>query len=59
MQVMRAFKAKYWIGTHDEVKKGGGVVSWILKRVIPSAELNGEEWEKFVDLGNGESRVLE
>ncbi|KAI0098304.1 hypothetical protein GGR51DRAFT_432429 [Nemania sp. FL0031] len=27
----RACGAKYWIATHDEPKKGGGVVQWLLK----------------------------
>lgn len=27
-------KAKYWVATHDEVKKGGGLISWFLNRKI-------------------------
>ncbi|CZT46708.1 uncharacterized protein RSE6_07185 [Rhynchosporium secalis] len=32
LKVQRLLDAKYWIGTHDEVKKGGGLVSWFLAR---------------------------
>jgi L-ascorbate metabolism protein UlaG (beta-lactamase superfamily) len=28
----RMLKAKYWVATHDEVKKGGGFISWWLRR---------------------------
>lgn len=28
----RLLKAKYWVATHDEVKKGGGIISWWLRR---------------------------
>lgn len=30
--MQRLTKAKYWVGKHDEVKRGGGLVSWFLKR---------------------------
>jgi hypothetical protein len=36
LKVQRLLKSKYWIGTHDEVKKGGGIVSWFLDRKIIS-----------------------
>ena len=60
-------RAKYWVGTHDEVKKGGGFVSWFLRRRVWSVaealkEVSGEgDWEdvRFQELRNGESRVLE
>lgn len=62
---MEVLKAKYWVGTHDEVKKGGGLVSWILSRKVLGwkeavQEVLGEEGEnvRFEELGNGESRVL-
>lgn len=32
LKAQRLLEAKYWIGTHDEVKKGGGIVSWFLNR---------------------------
>lgn len=36
LKVQRLLGAKYWIGTHDEVKKGGGIVSWFLDRKVVS-----------------------
>ncbi|KAF2127878.1 hypothetical protein P153DRAFT_432322, partial [Dothidotthia symphoricarpi CBS 119687] len=27
----RVLRARYWVATHDEVKKGGGLVSWFLR----------------------------
>ena len=71
LKVQRMLGAKYWIGTHDEVKKGGGVVSWFLDRKAIGLEeavakakreggLKGElEGVRFVDVGNGEQLVLE
>ncbi|USP79180.1 uncharacterized protein yc1106_06454 [Curvularia clavata] len=63
----RMLRAKYWVGTHDEVKKGGGFVSWFLRRRVWTVgealrEVSGEgDWEdvRFQELKNGESRVLE
>lgn len=34
----RTLRAKYWVGTHDEVKKGGGLVAWFLRRKIWTLE---------------------
>jgi len=31
-------RAKYWVATHDEVKKGGGVVAWFIRRKIWTLE---------------------
>ncbi|KAF2453452.1 hypothetical protein BDY21DRAFT_125858 [Lineolata rhizophorae] len=87
LAAQRALRARYWIGTHDEVKKGGGLVSWFLRRaketvgearralevgarmgiggwkgggvVDAEAGANGEGEEECVELGNGESLVLE
>ncbi|PMD14948.1 hypothetical protein NA56DRAFT_635284 [Hyaloscypha hepaticicola] len=67
LKVVRMLKVKYWVGTHDEVKKGGGVVGWLLKRIWVSLEEalkmegvgKGGEEVKFVEVGNGESLVLE
>ncbi|KAB8446177.1 hypothetical protein FH972_025159 [Carpinus fangiana] len=72
LQAQRLLEAKYWIGTHDEVKKGGGIVSWFLRRKIISVKealeleghRGGEEDTKlvdntaFVDIGNGEVSCL-
>ncbi|KAH7086135.1 hypothetical protein FB567DRAFT_471502 [Paraphoma chrysanthemicola] len=48
----RILKAKYWVATHDEVKKGGGFISWWLRRKAwtledalkeAKAEIQGED----------------
>lgn len=67
LKVVRMLKVTYWVGTHDEVKKGGGVVGWFLNRIWVSLEEalkmegvgKGGEEVKFVEVGNGESLVLE
>ncbi|KAK3066525.1 hypothetical protein LTS18_001661, partial [Coniosporium uncinatum] len=30
--------AKYWCGTHDEIKTGRGLITWFLKRKIHTVE---------------------
>nr|POE59082.1 hypothetical protein CFP56_24352 [Quercus suber] len=32
LKAQRLLQARYWIGTHDEVKTGGGLVAWFLQR---------------------------
>lgn len=32
LKAQRILNARYWIGTHDEVKRGGGLVAWFLQR---------------------------
>ncbi|KAF2801714.1 uncharacterized protein BDZ99DRAFT_455850 [Mytilinidion resinicola] len=70
LQAQRVLNAKYWVGTHDEVKAGLGIVSWFLRRKVVSVEEAsstdtnssfGDEWDdvKFEEIPNGESRVLE
>jgi hypothetical protein len=65
VKAMEVLKAKYWVGTHDEVKRGGGIVSWVLNRKVLGwkeavQEVLGEQGDnvRFEELGNGESRVL-
>ncbi|KAK4990605.1 hypothetical protein LTR50_002461 [Elasticomyces elasticus] len=83
LQAQRLLRARYWISTHDEVKKGGGLVSWFLRRRVVSVKdalmeerrrrggdgvggggdggeeaLGAFDGVGFVELGNGESRVL-
>lgn len=79
LKAQRILNAKYWIGTHDEIKKGGGLVSWFLQRDVISVKdaldeerkikgseigvadeelVDAFEGTNWVDLGNGESRVL-
>lgn len=36
LKAQRLLKAKYWLGTHDEVKRAGGFVRWFLRRRIVS-----------------------
>ncbi|KAF2268272.1 hypothetical protein CC78DRAFT_576281 [Lojkania enalia] len=52
LQAQRILQAKYWVATHDEVKKGGGLVSWFLNRKAwtiqdalqeARAEVNGKD----------------
>ena len=38
LEVQRLLKARYWISTHDENKKGGGLVKWFLNRKILTVE---------------------
>jgi len=69
LKVFRALKARYWIGTHDEVKKGGGIVSWFLRRkpitLKNALDLEGSDGKEllkevaFVDVKNGERLILQ
>jgi hypothetical protein len=72
LKVQRLLGSRYWVGTHDEVKRGGGIVSWFLERKIVSLreamereKLEGKETGvdlgdvRFEDVGNGVSLVLE
>lgn len=34
----RMLRAKYWVATHDEIKRGGGLVSWFLRRKVWTVE---------------------
>ncbi|ETN42880.1 uncharacterized protein HMPREF1541_02038 [Cyphellophora europaea CBS 101466] len=69
-RAQKLLKPKYWVGTHDEVKRGLGLIGPLLRRkawtiedaVRQAAEEEGGagEGEKlpWVELGNGESLVL-
>lgn len=73
LEALRILDAKYWIGTHDEVKRGGGLISFFLRRqtisVKDALELEGSKGSEktskmgdavqFLDIGNGEVRCLE
>jgi len=71
LTIQRLLQARYWIGTHDEVKKSGGLVGFFLRRKVVTLEeaLSKEKSEgrnpktienvQFVELGNGESLRLE
>lgn len=36
LKAQRVLNSKYWISTHDEIKQGGGLVSWFLQRDVIS-----------------------
>lgn len=70
--VQEAFRPRYWVGTHDEVKKASGVVSWLLSRKDwKVGDLVGmgkeerkesreqEEGARYVELGSGDGLLLE
>ncbi|KAF7302796.1 hypothetical protein MKEN_01241300 [Mycena kentingensis (nom. inval.)] len=59
-EAVRAAGARYWIATHDEVKKGGGFISLLLRRTVhpPPPKEEGAGY-KFVELGSGDGVVLE
>lgn len=74
LKVQRIIRSKYWVATHDEIKVGGGLVSWFLNRksitLREALEKEGEECNdkiglaalaevNFVDISNGESLILE
>ena len=69
LKAQKVLNAKYWIGTHDEVKTGGGLVSWFLRRKVLSVadavkQAEDEEGKKmmrdgeYVELNNGETLLL-
>ncbi|KAJ4424433.1 hypothetical protein N0V82_000955 [Gnomoniopsis sp. IMI 355080] len=70
IQAVRASGAKYWISTHDEAKKGGGLISWLLQRTRYSMKdaIEAEEAKAgkdeddtgydFVELGSGDGLFL-
>ncbi|KAI9689907.1 MAG: hypothetical protein M1822_009789 [Bathelium mastoideum] len=54
LAAQRILKAKYWVGTHDEQKRGRGVVSFFLKRkIITIEDALGEEKRRRKELQNG------
>jgi hypothetical protein len=72
IQAVRASGAKYWVATHDEVKRGGGFISWLLQRTTYSlrdaVEAENEKGKDsdgiksadydFVELGSGDGLIL-
>ncbi|KAL8710106.1 MAG: hypothetical protein Q9220_005189 [cf. Caloplaca sp. 1 TL-2023] len=54
LRAQRITKAKYWVSTHDEVKKAGGLVNHFLKRKILTIEdVLGEERKRNGHVENG------
>lgn len=64
LKLQRQIQSRYWITTHDEVKKGGGLVGFILRRKVITLEdaLDAEEEKgeeaKVIELPNGKGMVL-
>lgn len=58
LEAQRILKARYWVGTHDEVKKGGGLVNWFLRRRILTVEEAVEEERKRAKRVNGGRRMV-
>lgn len=71
VQAVKASGARYWIATHDEAKKGGGFISWLLQRTTYSlrdaVEADKEQTKvreeeepgyEFVELGSGDGMLL-
>ncbi|CAN8098258.1 unnamed protein product [Discula destructiva] len=71
IQAVKACGARYWIATHDEAKKGGGFISWLLQRTSYSlkdavkaeeAKAGGSKTQAseygFVELGSGDGMLL-
>ncbi|KAF2668221.1 hypothetical protein BT63DRAFT_425546 [Microthyrium microscopicum] len=73
LNVYRALKSDscYWVGTHDEQKKGGGLVSWFLHRnmITLGDALRQEKLLRmkaededikvlYEEIGNGEQKIL-
>lgn len=50
LKAQRVLKAKYWVGTHDEVKEGRGLVGFFIKREVKTIkealELEREQRQK-------------
>lgn len=57
LRAQRICRAKYWVGTHDEVKKGGGVIAPFLRRTVLTIQ-DAVEQEK-VETGHVGSGGLE
>lgn len=65
VKLVHACKPRYWIGTHDEVKRASGLVSKVLKRKIWTVEealreagLTSED-AQFIHLKSGDQIDLE
>lgn len=73
VKAQKMLHAKYWIGTHDEVKPGAGLIAPLIRRKIwtvqdaiaqvqATEKNNQKEWQEDInclELGNGESLLLE
>ncbi|CEJ82115.1 hypothetical protein VHEMI02201 [[Torrubiella] hemipterigena] len=68
IDAVRASGAKYWIATHDEIKKGGGIIAPLLMRTQYTVDqanqhdqkhaVDNETGYKFLDLASGDGYIL-
>lgn len=68
IDAVRASGAKYWIATHDEIKKGGGIIAPLLMRTQYTVDqanqhdqkqaVDNETRYKFLDLASGDGYIL-
>ncbi|RDL42350.1 Uncharacterized protein BP5553_02329 [Venustampulla echinocandica] len=60
LKIQRLLDAKHWIATHDEVKKGGEIVSWFLRRRILTLQeaVEREKLDKGKELKGGELEAM-
>ena len=73
IKAARTCGAKFWVATHDEAKRGGGLVSWFLRRTaytlrdaveaeearVEEEADGGEDFRyEFVELGSGDGMLL-
>jgi hypothetical protein len=61
LKAQRILNAKYWIGTHDEVKTGGGLVSWFLQRDVMTVKdaLDEERRVKGLEEGGADDKLVD
>jgi len=59
LEAQRQIHAKYWIGTHDEMKQAGGMIRWFLKRKVISVMDALEDEAKKTTIRNGKEDNLE
>ena len=61
LKAQRILNAKYWIGTHDEVKTGGGLVSWFLQRDVMTVKdaLDEERRVKGMEEGGADDKLVD
>lgn len=59
LEAQNAIHARYWIGTHDEVKSAGGLVKWFLRRKIITVNEAFQQAAQKTSNQNGKSGTLE
>lgn len=58
IQAVRASGARYWVATHDEAKRGGGFISWLLQRTTYSLR-DAVEADQVKGEGDGDGKDSE